>query len=127
MEGTSTKGQMMPIPTKNAPDWIDVENMCAALAEEFGCIVTFTTRLRGGKVEVIGKSTTGSFSGTQEVLHVALVTWPVQLNKDMAQACYTLAFDLWCQHDGGGATAADRGPPYDWRGRVETPRRRRAQ
>lgn len=117
----------MPMPTKNAPDWIDVENMCAVLAEEFNVQVRFSTCIRVGKVECIGKTHSSPYDIHAPVVHVALVSFPVQHNKDMATTCYTLAFDLWCQHDGGGATAAHRGAPYAWNGRVETPRRRRAQ
>ena len=114
----------MPMPTKNAPDYIDVENMCASLGETYHVVVYFTARIRSGKVEVIGKTYGVPYTQDAAVERVALETWPVKLNKDMATAMYTVAFDLWCQHDGGGATAAKRGAPYDWQGRVQTPRRR---
>lgn len=117
----------MPQPTKNAPDYIDVENMCASLGETYAVVVYFVTRIRNGKVECIGKTIGAPYTPDAPVQHVALASWPVKLNKDMAQAMYTVAFDLWCQHDGGGATAAKRGPAYTWQGRVETPRRRTAQ
>lgn len=117
----------MPQSTKNAPDYIDVENMCASLGNEYAVVVYFVTRIRGGKVECIGKTYGPPYTQDAPVQHVALASWPVQSNKDMATALYTVAFDLWCQHDGGGATAAKRGAPYTWQGRVETPRRRRAK
>lgn len=114
----------MPQVTRNAPDFIDVENMCASLGETYAVVVYFTTRIRNGKVECIGKTYGTPYTQEAPVCHVALATFPVQLPKDMATTMYTLAFDLWCQHDGGGATAAKRGAPYDWNGRVQTPRRR---
>jgi hypothetical protein len=114
----------MPRAERNAPDMIDVENMCASLGESYHVVVYFTVRLRGGKVELIGKTYGAPYTQEGEVQHVALASWPVQHPKDMATAMYTVAFDLWCQHDGGGATAAVRGAPYDWNGRVVTPRRR---
>ena len=113
----------MPQVTKNAPDLIDVENMCAALGEGYSVVVYFTTRIRGGKMELIGKTHSAPYTQEAKVEHVALASWPVQHNKDIYAAMYTIAFDLWCQHDGGGATAAKRGAPYGWNGRVQTPRR----
>jgi hypothetical protein len=116
----------MPQVTKNAPDLLDVENMCASLGESYAVVVYFTTRIRGGKMELIGKTHQAPYTQDAPVVHVALASWPVQQNKDIYVAMYTLAFDLWCQHDGAGATAAKRGPAYKWNGRVETPRRRKA-
>lgn len=115
----------MPQPTRNAPDMIDVENMCAALGESYNVVVYFTTRLRSGKVELIGKTHSTPYGPDAPVQHVALASWPIQVRKDLVVAMYTVAFDLWCQHDGGGATAAKRGAPYGWNGRVETPRSRK--
>lgn len=106
---------------------IDVQNMCSALGTEYHVVVYFSVRIRGDLVEVIGKTHSAPYSVEAPVEHVALATFPVKLPKDMAVTMYTLAFDLWCQHDGGGATAAQRGAPYSWQGRVQTPRRRRAQ
>ena len=115
----------MPQLTKNTPDLIDVENMCASLGENFSVVVYFTTRIRGGKMELIGKTHPAPYTQDTPCIHVALASWPVQHNKDVYAAMYTVAFDLWCQHDGAGATAAKRGAPSRWDGRVETPRRRR--
>jgi len=117
----------MPQPTKNAPDMLDVENMCASLGETYGVVCYFSLRIRNQKVELIGKTVTTPYTPDAPVVHVALQTWAVQLPKDLPAAMYTIAFDLWCQHDGGGATAAKRGAPYGWDGRVKTPRRRTAQ
>jgi hypothetical protein len=117
----------MPQVQKDAPDMIDVENMCAALGESYSVVVYFSVRIRGGKVELIGKTHSAPYGHDAPVEHVALASWPVQQRKDMPTAMYTVAFDLWCQHDGAGATAAKRGVPHTWQGRVETPRRRTAQ
>ena len=115
----------MPQVTKNAPDLLDVENMCASLGESYGVVVYWTTRIRAGKMELIGKTYAAPYTQEGTPVHVALASWPVQQNKDVYAAMYTVAFDLWCQHDGAGATAAKRGAPHNWQGRVETPRRRR--
>jgi len=115
----------MPQPTKNAPDWIDVQNLCGVLGEDYKVVVYFSTRIRDAKVEVIGKTHHAPYTLDAPVAHVALVSFPVTKSRDMASVCYSVAFDLWCQHDGGGATAAQRGPTYSWQGRVEVPRRRR--
>lgn len=115
----------MPQPTRNAPDWIDVQNILGALGEGYAVVVYFSTRLRNDKVEVVVKTYCAPYTLEAQVAHVALVSFPIKQPRDMAQVCYTLAFDLWCQHDGGGATAAERGPSYSWQGRVEVPRRRR--
>lgn len=115
----------MPQPQKNAPDWIDVQNLCAVLGEEYAVVVYFSTRLRNDRVEVIGKTHSSPYDQKAPVAHVALVSFEVKRPREMAVVCYTLAFDLWCQHDGGGATSAERGAPYAWNGRVEVPQRRR--
>lgn len=117
----------MPQPRKDAPDLIDVQNLCSVLGAEYHVAVYFSTRIRGDLVEIIGKTHSAPYTPDAPVEHVALVTFPVKLPKDLAVQMYTLAFDLWCQHDGGGATAAKRGAPRSWQGRVEIPRRRNAQ
>lgn len=117
----------MPQPTKNAPDWIDVENLCATLGESYGVVCYFGVRLRNGKVEITGKTVMAPYTPDAPVVHVALASFPIQLQKDLVVTIYTVTFDLWCQHDGGGATAAKRGAPYGWNGRVEIPRRRGAK
>lgn len=104
---------------------LDVEGICASLGESYGVVVYFTTRIRSGKVELIGKTHGTPYNQEAPVHHVALASWPVQLPRDIPTQMYTVAFDLWCQHDGGGATAAKRGATYDWQGRVQIPRRRR--
>jgi hypothetical protein len=100
---------------------LDVENMCMALGEAYGVVVYFTTRIRNQKVELIGKTHSTPYTQDAPVVHVALASWPVKLRKDIPTAMYTVAFDLWCQHDGGGATAAARPFPRRWDGRVEVP------
>jgi hypothetical protein len=115
----------MPQPHKNAPDFVDLANLLSALGEDYKVVVYFVTRLRADRVEVIGKTYGAPYTQEATVQHVALASFPIKQPKDMGQTMYTVAFDLWCQHDGGGATAARRGAPTTWRGHPETPRRRR--
>lgn len=117
----------MPQPVKNAPDYIDLVNLLNALGEGYHVAVYFTTRVRADRVEVFGKTHEAPYSPDAPIVHVAMASFPVKQPKDMATIYYTVAFDLWCQHDGGGATAAKRGAPADWRGRPEVPHRRGAQ
>lgn len=114
----------MPQPTKNAPDWNDVHGILMSLGEDFSLVVVFSTTVRSDYVQTIAKAYRGTLEGPEEVIWQALVRQPYSKNTTFAQTCYTLAFDLWCQADGAGATAAKRGPTHDWRGRVEVPRRR---
>jgi len=114
----------MPQPTKNEPDQHDVFNLVASLAEEFGVQCHFYTRFTADFIEVIGKTHSSPYGITSPVIHVALQKIPYASKRSLQSAYYTLAFDLWIQHDGGGATAASRGPTYGWNGRVQTPRRR---
>lgn len=114
----------MPQVTKNAPDLVDVLNLHQSLGEDYQVVVYYSTRIRGDIVEVIGKTYGAPYTLEAPVEHVALVSYPVSRPRDMATIFYTISFDLWCQHEGAGATAAKRGPTYDWRGRVEVPRRR---
>lgn len=106
---------------KNNPDLIDLQNLLGVLGETYSVVVYFSARLRDDRVELIGKTYGAPYTLDAPVEHVALVSFPIKLPKDMASTMYTLAFDLWCQHDGGGATAATRGPAYGWNGRVEVP------
>lgn len=115
----------MPQPTKNAPDLIDLTNLQQSLGEEYAHVVYFTLRVRADKVEVVAKSTPAPYTPDTPPTHVALQSWPVRVLKDWPTVLFTLAFDLWLQHDGGGATAAKRGPTYGWGGRVEIPGRRK--
>lgn len=117
----------MPQPTKNAPDWIDVQNILGAIGNDYSLVVLYSTRIRGDKVETVGKAYGAPYTGEGQPAFVALVSWEVKRPKDMAQTFYTIAFDLWCQMDGGGATAAKRGPSYGWSGYVEVPKARRRQ
>jgi len=117
----------MPHPQRNAPDYIDLQNVLGALGENYAVVVYFSARLRNDRLEVIAKSYGPPYTLEAAVEHVALASFPITQPKDMATILYTLAFDLWCQHDGAGATAAKRGAPADWRGRLEVPRRRGAQ
>lgn len=115
----------MPQVTRNNPDYIDLDNLLGVLGEEYKVVVYFSTRLRADRVEVIGKTVGAPYTTDAAVQHVALASFPIKQPKDMACTYYTIAFDLWCQHDGGGDTAARRGAPTNWRGYPEVPRRRR--
>jgi hypothetical protein len=115
----------MPQTTKNEPDYIDVGNILRALSESYQVVVYYGIRFRADYVEVTGKTHGAPYTPDAPVEHVALSKIQFFHKANMAVTLYTLAFDLWCQHDGGGATAARRGPPTDWAGRVEIPRRRR--
>jgi len=115
----------MPQTTKNEPDEQDVFNMCETIGEEYHHVVYFTTRYRADVVETIAKSVPAPYTPDTKPTHVALQTYPARTSRRMSVVHFALAFDLWLQHDGGGATAAKRGPTYSWQGRVEVPRRRR--
>lgn len=115
----------MPQPTKNAPDYVDLTNLLGVLGESYQVVVYFSTRIRSDRVEVIGKTYGAPYTLDAPVVHVALASFEIKRPKDMATIMYTLAFDLWCQHDGAGATAARRGTPYTWQGYPEVPSRRR--
>ena len=117
----------MPAPERRDPDAHDVYNMCSAVGEEFSHAIYFVTRYRGDIVEVIAKAVPAPYTPDTPATHVALATWPYKVKKNRDVVEYTLAFDLWLQFDGGGATAARRGPVYGWSGRVEVPRRARAK
>lgn len=115
----------MPQLTKDAPDLVDLQKMVGSIGEEYHHAVYFTCRVRADAMEVIGKTVPTPYTPDTEATHVALQRIPLQAKRDLVVVFYTLAFDLWLQHDGGGATAAARGPTHDWRGKVEVPRRRR--
>jgi len=114
----------MPRPMRNAPDFIDLQNLLGALGESYQVVVYFCTRIRADKVECIGKTYGAPYTLESPVQHVALASFPIAHPQEMVQVMYTLAYDLWMQHDGGGETAARRGGTRDWRGRLEVPRRR---
>lgn len=116
----------MPQPTKNAPDYIDVQNILGSLGNEYSLVVRYRTTLRSDKVEVIGEAYGKPYDFKGTPVFVALASFPIKQPKDMAQTLFTIAWDLWCQADGGGATAAKRGAPYSWSGYPEIPRRRKA-
>lgn len=115
----------MPNRTVNAPDWFDVEAIIGSIRDDYSLLVLFTTTVRAEGVLTIGKAYRGTYAVPEEVVYQAKIMQPINTKATFAQTCYTLAFDLWCQMDGGGATAAQRGPTYGWSGSVEVPRRRR--
>lgn len=114
----------MPNLTKNAPDLVDLQAMVGTIGESYAHAVYFSCRIRADALEVIGKTVPAPYTQATEATHVALQILPLQSRQDLTVVFYTLAFDLWLQHDGGGATAAKRGPTYDWQGRLNVPRRR---
>lgn len=114
----------MPAVTKNAPDTHDVYNMVAAIGEQFGMRVEFSKRYYADYVQVIARCYTIRGEDDDKIVHQALNKYKYGKQADEQVICYTLAFDLWCQLDGAGATAAARGVVYGWDGRPEKPRRR---
>jgi hypothetical protein len=117
----------MPQVTKNAPDSQDAYKMCASIGEEFGLIVEFSCRYYADYVQVIARARPAVIGANADVIVQALSKYKYGSKTAREQIEYSLAFDLWCQLDGGGATAAQRGVPYDWQGRVQTPRAGRKQ
>lgn len=117
----------MPQKTKDGPDEQDVYNMCASIGEEFKHVVYFITRYRADKVEIAAKAVPAPFLPSIPPTYVALQTFPIKTPRPHANVHFSLAFDIWCQFDGGGATAARRGVPPTWQGGIEIPRRRRAK
>jgi hypothetical protein len=115
----------MPQSTKNAPDFIDVGNLLRALSDDYQVVVYYSVRFRSDYVEVIGKTVGAPYTSDIPAIHVALVKLQFHHKTDMVTSLFSIAFDLWCQHDGGGATAARRGAPVNWQGGYEIPRRRR--
>lgn len=115
----------MPQPRKDSPDLVDLDNITCTIGEEYARVVYFTCRVRADALEIIGKAVPAPYTPDTPATHVALQRVPIKLNRDLPTVLYTIAFDIWLQLDGGGATAASRGPTRDWRGRLEVPRRRR--
>lgn len=113
------------MPVRNAPDDEDVYNILASIGEDYAAIVEFTTTYHADYIQTVARAYKVGNMVDKVLLHQALHRSKYRPAKQAAQVAYTLAFDLWCQFDGGGATAAQRGPAYGWNGRVETPRRRR--
>ena len=115
----------MPQVTKNEPDAHDVYNILASIGEEFNCSVVFSVQYYADYVQIIARArkTQNMPDGTVQVQ--ALTKYKYGVKTARTQLEYILAFDLWLQLDGGGATAAKRGPTYGWSGRVEVPARRK--
>lgn len=114
----------MPQPVKNAPDYVDLQNLLGVIGESYALVVRFSVRVGADRVEVIGKAYGAPYQDDTPVSWQALASFELKRPRDMAQTMYTVAFDIWCQVDGGGATAAKRGPSFNWNGRVEKVRRR---
>lgn len=114
----------MPQPTKNAPDAHDTYNMCARIGEEFGLEVEFSCRYYADYVQVVARAYPAAVGAPGGIVVQALTKYKYGHKADRAQHEFTLAFDLWCQMDGGGATAAQRGVTHGWDGRVQVPPKR---
>lgn len=103
--------------TVSEPDMIDVYNIVSSLGEEYGFRVQFHCEFRPDYFEVIGRAYKPVAVG-QEVLHFqALSKKPLRRAVNPATQMFTVAWDLYCQASGGGATAAQRGAPAGWDGR----------
>ena len=117
----------MPQSTRNAPDAHDAYNMCASIGEEFGLVVEFTCHYYADYVQVVARAFMPALEQDRKVVYQALTKYRYGHKAAREQLEYGLAFDLWCQCDGAGATAAKRGPARAWNGRPEQVRRRTAQ
>lgn len=118
------KGAKVPQPHKNAPDDIDVYNLLESIGEEFHCIVEFRMNYTTVGVTTIARAYKVIRQTDEQIECQALHKRPSKGITSQAQINFTLAFDIWCQLDGGGATSAQRGIPYAWNGRPEKMRRR---
>lgn len=109
------------------PDLIDVQNICAECRDVHALKVQFQLEVTQDYLTVIARGY--KVGGTPDpVLHFqALSKKPLRQARDIAQQLFTTAFDIFCQADGGGATAAARGAPRGWNGRpaVARPRRKK--
>jgi hypothetical protein len=114
----------MPQPTRNAPDAHDVYNMLCSVGEEYNMYVVFDIRYTADHITTIARSYGVKLQETGGVVYQAMSSRPYGSKVEQHQINYGLAFDIWCQADGAGATAAKRGAPRLWDGRPERLRRR---
>jgi hypothetical protein len=121
---STSKEAKVPHPHKNAPDAIDVYNMLESIGEEYHCSVEFRMTYTTAGVTTIARAYKVVRQTEDQIECQALHKRPKATLITQDQINFTLAFDIWCQLDGGGATAAQRGVPYDWRGRPEKLRKR---
>ena len=115
---------MRQVPTY-APDWIDVSNITRELGDTFNLRVQVTSEYTADEFIFTARAyrTSGDWGGV--VVFQSLSRSPLRSVKDYPTVAYNLLFDIYMQADGGGATAARRGPPRSWSGRVQTPRSRK--
>jgi len=118
------KEAKVPQPHKNAPDAIDVYNLLESIGEEFHCVVEFQMTYTTAGVTTIARAYKVIRQTYDQIECQALHKRPKATLITQDQINFTLAWDIWCQLDGGGATAATRGAPYGWNGRPEKVRRR---
>lgn len=117
----------MPQVTKNAPDAHDVYNMLCSVGEEYHLYVVYDIRYTADHITTIARSYGVKLQETGGVVHQASSKRPYNCKVDQNQVNFGLAFDIWCQADGGGATSAERGAPRGWDGRPERLRKRTAR
>jgi len=93
--------------------------MVASVGEEYKYLVEFVQFYRTDGVYTTAHAFRYENDGTKTIGYQALHKRDNHSKVTQAQVNFTLAFDIWCQLDGGGATAAKRGAPYQWSGRPE--------
>jgi len=117
----------VPQPHKIAPDDLDVYNIIAYLGEEHAALVEITVVYKADYVESVARAFAVGAVVDKVVVRQAYHRRQYRPSIPQAQVNFTLCYDLVMQYEGGGATAARRGAPTRWDGRVEVPRRRNAQ
>ena len=101
------------------PDLIDVTNVQQELGEAYGMTVQYTIEVHPDYIQVVGRAYKHAGTPTPVLQFQALTKKPLQSARDIASLLFTVAFDLFTQADGGGATAATRGAPRGWDGRPQ--------
>lgn len=109
----------MPHPHKNAPDAIDVYNLLESIGESYYCIVEFRMSYTTMGVTTIARAYKVNRQDEEQIECQALHKRVKASLISQDQVNFTLAWDIWCQLDGGGATSAQRGAPYGWNGYPE--------
>lgn len=103
--------------TVSEPDMIDVYNIVSSLGDEYGLRIQFVSEYAPDYFTLIGRAYKPTAVG-QEALHFqALSRKPLRQARNPVAQMFTVAWDLYCQASGGGATAAQRGAPAGWNGR----------
>jgi len=112
-------------PEYHEPDMIDLFNLVSAIGDDYHLTVQYQTTISLDYVTVIARAY--YHGGTVDpVLHFqALVKKPLRVTRDVTPMLYTVTWDIWCQAEGLGATAASRPAPISWNGRPHITRRAR--